>query len=91
MKSTIGRPRMLTDEQVAVILSWHEQVAAWRALGAGLKSRRQLASELGVSLSTISQVIARRGQYKQPSPDVRNGELDGRRQRVAQLRTRGFL
>jgi transposase len=91
MKSTIGRPRLLTDDQVAIILAWHEEVEAWRAMGAGLKSRRQLASELGVSLSTISSVIARRGQYKQSSPDARNGELDGRHQRFARLRTRGFL
>ena len=59
---------MLTDEQVAKILAWHEELSAWRAMGAHLKSLRQLARELGVSESTIRQVIARRGRYKKPSP-----------------------
>jgi len=73
MKSTIGRPRALTDEQVAIILAWHEQYVAWKALRAALKTQRQLARELGVSPSTIAHVIACRGQFKQVSPERRGG------------------
>ena len=31
MKSTIGRPRALTDLQVAAILAWHAQILEWKA------------------------------------------------------------
>jgi hypothetical protein len=48
MKSTIGRPRRLTDAQVAMILAWHEQILALKALRATVKTQRQLALELGV-------------------------------------------
>jgi hypothetical protein len=70
MKSTIGRPRRLTDRQVAAILAWHEQIRAWKVLRGILKTQRQLARELGVSPATISRVIARRGEFKQPSPEA---------------------
>jgi hypothetical protein len=69
MKSTIGRPRALTDEEVKVVLAWHQEVMAWRRSGALLKTRAELASELGVSGSTITRAIARHGEYKQESPD----------------------
>ena len=72
MKSTIGRPRLLSDRQVAMILAWHEQILAWKALRVGLKTQRQLAAELGVSPATISYVIASRGRYKQPPPEERD-------------------
>jgi hypothetical protein len=82
MKSTIGRPRRLTDQQVAAILAWHEQIRAWRVLRRALKTQRQLARELGVSRATISQVIARRGEFKQPSPEERSGEIKRRARRL---------
>src|SRR5581483_7446045 len=68
MKSTIGRPRRLTDQEVAIILAWHEQILALKALRATIKTQRQLACELGVAPSTIAHVIACRGQFKQASP-----------------------
>ena len=80
MKSTIGRPRVLTDEEVAVVLAWHQEVMAWRRSGALIKTRAELASELGVSASTITRVIARHGEYKRESPD-REGEAPGHRGR----------
>ena len=49
MRSTIGRPRTLTDRQVKIILAWHARFLVWRALRKTLKSQRQLARELGVS------------------------------------------
>lgn len=91
MKSTVGRPRRVTDEDIARILAWHAEILAWRAMGAGLKTRRALAQELGISPSTVAYVISRRGHYKQPSPEKREGELDERHHRVAQLRTRGLI
>jgi hypothetical protein len=68
MKSTIGRPRRLTDEQVACILAWHHQILALKALRASLKTQKQLAAELGVAPATIARVISCKGQYKKPSP-----------------------
>jgi DNA-binding MarR family transcriptional regulator len=68
MKSTIGRPRRLTDEQVARILSWHEQILALKALRATLITQRELAEDLGVAPATIARVIACGGQYKKRSP-----------------------
>jgi len=68
MKSTIGRPRRLTDQQVAMILAWHEQILKLKALRATVKTQRQLAQELGVAPSTVAHVIACQGQFKQASP-----------------------
>ena len=70
----MGRPRRVSDDDVARILTWHEARCAWRAAGASLQSRRALAAELGVSASTISHVIACGGCYKQPSPERRDPE-----------------
>jgi hypothetical protein len=77
-RSTVGRPRRLTDRQVALILDEYARYLAWLALRTSVKSQRQLARELGVSQSTISLVIRSRGQYKQGSPDLRS-ELPARR------------
>ena len=71
MKSTIGRPRKLTDRQVKIILTWHARYLAWRALGRMLKSQRTLARELGVSQTTVSCVVSRGGEYKQVCPTRR--------------------
>ena len=71
MKSTIGRPRKLTDAQVKLILTWHARYLAWRAFGRTLKSQRTLARELGVSQATVSYVVRRDGQYKQVCPTRR--------------------
>jgi hypothetical protein len=68
MKSTIGRPRRLTDEQVTRILAWHVQILALKALRASLKTQKQIAAELNVAPATIARVIACRGRYKKPSP-----------------------
>ena len=69
MRSTIGRPRRLTDAQVAIILAWHDEILVLKALRATVKTQRQLAQELGVAPSTVAHVIARRGQFKQASPE----------------------
>lgn len=71
MKSTIGRPRTLTDAQVEVILASHSRYLAWKALRKTFKSQRELAQEFGVSQGTISRAVRLHGQYKQPSPEDR--------------------
>jgi len=78
MKSTIGRPRALTDHQVRIILAWHTRVLAWKALRKTLKSQRQLAQEFGVSQGTISRAVRFNGQYKQPSPEGRPTQIGPR-------------
>jgi hypothetical protein len=65
--STVGRPRLLTDAQVAIVLAEHARFVAWRALRKCVKSQRQLAREFGVSQSTISLVVRMGGRYKQKS------------------------
>lgn len=70
MKSTIGRPRRLTDQQVAIILAWHEEILALKALRARVKTQRQLAQELAVAPSTIAHVVACRGRFKRESPQL---------------------
>ena len=87
MKSTIGRPRALTDQQIAKILAWHEELTTWRAMGVHLKSLRQLAREFGVSPSTILQVIHSRGSYKKSPPDSPDQEVYEQRRRVTRRRT----
>jgi len=68
--SSIGRPRRLTDEQVAIILRWHEAIQALKVLHAYLRPGRELAAQLGVSHEAISTVIRRRGVYKQACPST---------------------
>jgi transposase len=91
MKSTIGRPRTLTDRQVKIILEWHARFLVWRALRKTLKSQRQLARALGVSQGTISHVSRLGGRYKHVSPELRAMEVRRRRGRLARLRQKGFL
>jgi predicted transcriptional regulator len=90
MKSTIGRPRALTDRQVKIILAWHVRYLVWRALRNTLKSQRQLARELGVSQATISHVIRVDGEYKQVAPERRAVEIRCRRRTRARLRRQGL-
>jgi hypothetical protein len=68
MRSTIGRPRVLSEEQIKVVLAWRVRYLFWRALRRSLKSQRQLAQELGVSQSTISYVMRNGGRYKTRVP-----------------------
>ena len=89
MKSTIGRPRALTDRQVKIILAWHVRYLIWRALRETLKSQRELARELGVSQATISYVVRHGGVYKQVSPEHRSAEIRQRRRR-ALLKSKGL-
>jgi predicted transcriptional regulator len=91
MKSTVGRPRTLTDREVELILLEHARFLAWKALRNTVKSQRQLAHELGVSQATVSYVIHRHGEYKQVSPDRRAALIQRRRRKLARLRRWGLL
>lgn len=58
--STYGRPRRVTDADVAEILAWADSRF----------TARQLATKLGLSIETIRRVIRSRGRhYKTASPD----------------------
>jgi hypothetical protein len=81
MKSILGRPRQVTDMQVAAIMNWYNS----------RKTLRQVAAEIGIPWRLASNVIARRGQYKQPSPELRQANLSARRHRMKSLRARGWL
>ena len=81
MKSIFGRPRLVTDKQVAAIMDWYNS----------RKTLRQVATEIGISWELACSVIARRGEYKQPSPEDRETNLRSRRKRIRSLRARGWL
>jgi IS30 family transposase len=80
LKSTIGRPRVLTQEQVDAILAWH---SAWTAL----KTLRQLAKELGVHPSTAYNAI-RREFKKPPRPSDQDDSTKGPARGVVARRSR---
>ena len=55
----VGRPRRVTDADVAEILAWH----------AARETRRELAKRLGLSVRVISRVIQSGGlHYKTAGP-----------------------
>lgn len=74
MRSTIGRPRALTQEQVNLILAWHDAVRALSVQRKTLKTLRQLAKDLGVPPATVYNVIRRRGEFKQPPREPEEAE-----------------
>ena len=86
MKSTVGRPRLVTDEQIARILAWHDAIVAWKAQRKALQTIRELAQELQLSKGTISYVLQVRGVLKQASPEQRDVERQRRRRRLQQIR-----
>jgi hypothetical protein len=81
MNSTVGRPRAVTDAQVAAILEWHR----------GRKTLKQVARELNLSPGTVRNVIQRNGEYKQASPELRVVALARRRRRLVELEARYLL
>ena len=89
--STIGRPRVLTDQQVEAILAEHARFLAWQALRKSVRSQRELAREFGVSQATISLAVRSQGLYKQVSPEKRSSERRRRQERLVRLRAKGFL
>ena len=81
MKSTVGRPRKLSDAQVEAILEWH----------ATRKTMKQVAADYGVSPSTIENVIKRSGAFKQASREKRGEALAERQRCISRLREDGWI
>lgn len=69
--STVGRPRKLTDEQVAAVLRWHETIEALKVLHAYVTPVREFAARLGVTRGAITSIVKQRGVYKQPCPSAK--------------------
>jgi hypothetical protein len=60
--STVGRPRRLTDSDIAAILHWH----------ATRRTAAQVAAQFGISPTLLHQLIRTGGRhYKQASPRLR--------------------
>jgi len=91
LRSTVGRPRTLTDQQIGTILEEYANYLAWRALRRSVKSQRDLARAMGVSPATISYAVRLRGKYKQPSPDRRQANTNYRRRALGRLMHRHLL
>lgn len=64
--STCGRPRRLTDSQIAEILSWYRSKV----------SAASIAARFRISKSTLERICRSNGRcYKQPSPEDREENL----------------
>jgi hypothetical protein len=91
LRSTVGRPRTLTDQQIGTILEEYANYLAWRALRRSVMSQRDLARAMGVSLATISYAVRLQGKYKQPSPDLRQANTKRRQRAFSRLMRRQLL
>lgn len=81
-RSVFGRPRALTLDQVARVLTWHDNRV----------TLRQLSAELGVSTSTVTALIKSRGaHYKQAPPEERAATLSAHRERCSRLKAVNFM
>ena len=80
--STTGRPRRLTDCQIAEILQWyHSRI-----------SNRQMAERYGIARGTLENIIRTNGaHYKQASPELRKATLDAQRRRRERLIAKDWL
>jgi len=59
MKSTVGKPRALTDAQVKRILEWNEEMCQLRTWERQTKTMKEFAEELGVHPTTLSRFVVR--------------------------------
>jgi DNA invertase Pin-like site-specific DNA recombinase len=85
MKSTTGRPRRATDEQIKFILERHAEYVAWLQKRPKIGSQIDLARHSGLSVTTVNRIIRESGQYKQTSPEERDAEKARRRQRMRRI------
>jgi hypothetical protein len=69
--STVGHPRALTDAQVTEVLDWYKQYRDVNQRRRALKSKEQLAADIGVSPPTINYIIAQGLHYRAPDPAQR--------------------
>jgi transposase len=81
-RSTLGRPRTVTDAQVQEILTW----------AANRQTLKQKARQMNLSVSVLAYVIRTHGQgYKQPSPEQRAANIRQVHDHRAQLRAQYLL
>jgi transposase len=74
--STTGRPRRLSNSQIAEILQWYQSRL----------TNSQMAERYGIARGTLENIIRTNGRhYKQASPELRNAALDVQRMRRARL------
>ena len=80
--STTGRPRKLTNTQVADILAWHRAKL----------TNGQMAARYGIARGTLEAIVRTGGKhYKQASPEHRREALRLQRTRRAELIARNWL
>jgi transposase len=80
--STTGRPRRLTDSQIAELVEWHESRS----------TNREMAERYGIARGTLENIIRTHGEhYKQASPERRKASLDAHRTRRARLLAKDLL
>ncbi len=80
--STTGRPRRLTDRQIAEILAWYQSRL----------TNRQMAERYGIARGTLENIIRTHGtHYKQAPPERRNASLEAQRNRRARLIAQDLL
>jgi hypothetical protein len=91
LRSTVGRPRTLTDQQIRTIMEEYANYLAWRALRRSVMSQRDLAHAMSVSPATISYAVRLQGKYKQPSPDRREANTKRRQRALRRLMRRHLL
>jgi hypothetical protein len=81
-RSVYGRPRALSSQQVATILSWADSRVTLKAL----------AKSLGVSPETVKRIIRSRGtHFKSPPPEERAETLTAHRARRRALKEANLL
>ena len=80
--SVLGRPRALTRAQIAQVLAWYDSRV----------TLKQLASSLGVSRTTLGNLIKSRGtHYKQAPPEERTEALRANCARRRELQAANWL
>lgn len=80
--STTGRPRRLTDRQIAEILAWYRSRL----------TNRQMAARYGIARGTLENIIRTHGtHYKQAPPERRKASLEAQRNRRARLIAQDLL
>jgi transposase len=80
--STTGRPRRLTDAQIAEILQWYQSRL----------TNSQMAERYGIARGTLENIIRTNGQhYKQASPEYRSAARAAHRTRRARLYAQHLL
>ncbi len=80
--STTGRPRRLTDFQIAEILAWYRSRL----------TNREVAQRYGIARGTLENIIRTHGtHYKQAPPERRIASLEAQRTRRAKLIAQDLL